>query len=169
MIENTHRKIARKIAEELNLVEKDKRLLELGSIDPDNWGQWHHHREREQTILEKIFSARKKFLERDDECYYDLGVALHFLEDCWTLSSRSRDRHTKYEYELDKVKIMNFEQLISNVRSATIPEKAINTYSRLIQNLRIVSQEGIEQWYDGIWQYGWNTSSLYSEPRVTIG
>ena len=100
------------------------------------------------------------------------GVALHFLEDCWTLNPRTRDRHTKYERELNKARLMDFRQLTSTIRSAAMPEKAINTYLRLVQTLRTISEKGIEQWYDGIWQYGYKELSFRTgriEPVVTIG
>lgn len=172
MLGKTHLRIADKIAEEFELGDKEKKLLELGSIDPDSWGKWPHHREKEQTIIENIFSARKKFLQEDDECFYDLGVSLHFLQDHWTLSPRTRDKHTKYEYELDKAKIVDFGQLIEIIQNEIMPEKAIKTYIKLAQTLSKISEKGIEQWYDGVWKYGLrdtkNTTS-FIEPVVTEG
>jgi hypothetical protein len=80
----THSRIARTIAKEFQLSSRYTKLFEKGSEEPDNWGDWPHHRGKESEIVVRILSSRKKVLERDNECFYDLGIASHYIQDAWT-------------------------------------------------------------------------------------
>ena len=87
------------IADKLKLNEREKALLITGSVSPDNWEDFPHHHGKESEITRNIINSRILFLKHDDEYAHCLGVALHYLQDRWTLSPRIKDKHTPYEYQ----------------------------------------------------------------------
>ena len=87
-------------------------------------------------MLQNIFNARIKFLNKDDECFSDLGTALHYLQDQWTLRPRTADKHTAYEYSIEKeIFLDDTPQLVNLIKSLAIPQKAIDAYLGLLQEL----------------------------------
>jgi hypothetical protein len=96
MLGSTHIKIAQKICEEMKKTEKrEVDLLINGSINPDSWANFPHHSGKDDEIAENILSARRLFLKGDDECFYRLGIALHYIADRWTLRPRMAEKHTE--------------------------------------------------------------------------
>jgi len=84
----------------LKLDERDAALLEEGSVLPDRMQEFPHHAGKEMDILNCLFRARDLFLKEDDECFYYLGIALHYVQDGWTSKPKVRDKHTKWEYDI---------------------------------------------------------------------
>lgn len=96
MLGETHKKIALKIGEVLKLGETETGILAAGSIYPDEWENFPQHKGKGKEIIQNIIDSKIQFMEGDDECYHKLGVALHYIQDRWTLSPRLRDKHTKW-------------------------------------------------------------------------
>jgi hypothetical protein len=62
MLEETHRRISRWIAKELKLTRHEALLLEAGSVNPDRWVFFPHHRGKEYDIARNILESRKLYL-----------------------------------------------------------------------------------------------------------
>ena len=140
MLEETHRKIAQKIAKELNLREREASLLETGSVNPDSWANFPHHHGKEAEIVRHILDARRLFLHGDDECYFRLGIALHYIQDRWTLRPRLRDKHTEWEVKIERAPILDDSQLAEFIKNALFPTKVEEAYLKFLEEIR----EGIE-------------------------
>jgi len=167
LLENSHRAIADAIGSELKLHVKEKNLLIVGSINPDSWGDFPHHTGKEYEILAKIFKARDLHLKNDDECFAELGNALHYLEDHWTLRPRTAEKHTEWEYSIDKSPLLDDDAFLNAIDEATMPQKAIDAYKKLADSLIKIKNEGLESWFDpswGIWhkRYEWMVESYVS-------
>jgi len=128
MIGETHRRIAQQIAKELHLSNREAGLLETGSINPDSWANFPHHHGKEFEIIKNILEARQLFLQGDDECYHRLGIALHYIEDRWTLRPRLGDKHTECEMQINKAPILNDSQLTEAIKKILLPTKAEEAY-----------------------------------------
>jgi len=144
----THGRIAQKISQNLRLGKREAGLLEIGSLNPDSWADFPHHRGKTFEIISNILDARGLFLD-DDECYSSLGVALHYIQDRWTLRPRLKDKHTKWEVQINMGEILEDYQSLENVTKQTLlPTKAEKAYISFLSKIR----EGIigveEEWTD---------------------
>ena len=160
MLKKTHIAIAKKISKDLELESKPTKLLINGSTAPDLWGNFPHHRRKEGDILRRIAKARIMFLQDDDEYYHELGIALHYLEDKWTLSPRVADEHTNYERENAKAPFTNDFFLSRFVHISEMPTKAINGYKKLLESLSKIKEEGINKVYNLSWSF-WDSRYKY--------
>jgi len=137
MLGKTHKAIARFTAQKLNLKKRETELLEIGSIRPDSWANFPHHKDKEYEIAVSIFDARKHFLQNDDECFHDLGIALHYIADRWTLRPRISEEHTEWERQIDSAmkndEIYSYPQLKEYVNTCTFPTKYTRRYRDLIE------------------------------------
>ncbi len=141
LLGETHKKIARQIA----LVEKfgtrEALLLESGSTAPDDWGNFPHHKEKNIEILQYLLQAKELYLAHDDESYYKLGVAFHYIQDKWTLSPRLKDKHTSWEMSINSQPFLDlpgFDILIKNPMkfNVVLPTRAEKEYQSLYKKLR---------------------------------
>src|SRR3989304_6960038 len=132
MLEKTHARIAREIAESLNLDSGDANLLESGSVKPDSFIPFPHHKGKDELILSNIFDARALFVENDDEAFVRLGEACHFLADKWTLRPRIDIKHLEWESEIESGSFENDEQFLEGLRKTSIPSKAKIFYEKLL-------------------------------------
>jgi len=135
MLEETHRRIAREIAKELNLAKREAGLLEAGSINPDSWANFPHHHGKEGEIVKNILEARKLFLQDDDECYHRLGIALHYIQDKWTLRPRTCDKHTAWEVAINSTQILDNSKLKETIKNILLPTKAEQAYLDFLEKL----------------------------------
>jgi len=135
MLIETHRRIAREIAKTLNLVERDARLLETGSVAPDRWENYPHHSEKETSIARWILEARKRFIDGDDECYHDLGIALHYIEDKWTTRLRPLDKHGQWEASINEQPIIDDWELREEISKTVLPTKVEQSYLKLLDDM----------------------------------
>lgn len=135
MLGSTHKKIAEKIAANLKLNERETRVLIKGSTLPDDWENFPHHKGKENEIISNISKARILFLDGDDECYNNLGIAFHYIQDRWTLSPRLRDKHTPWEIKVDSSAILETEKLTKAIKEILLPTKVEQSYLLLLNNL----------------------------------
>jgi hypothetical protein len=131
MLGETHAKLAREVAKELNLKESEAKLLEMGSKRPDSFEAFPHHKGKSRLILEKIIDARGLFLSGDDEAYVKLGEALHYIADGWTTRPRTSDAHTRWEVEINKCNIEKEPQFEKTILKSTIPTGSQEFYQGL--------------------------------------
>jgi len=136
MLEATHRRIAKEIAKALKLSEREANLLESGSVNPDSWANFPHHKGKNFETAENILKARELYLQDDDECYHALGIALHYIEDKWTLRPRLADKHTKWENEINSASLLDDEQLEEEIKKPLFPTKAEQAYLAFLEVLK---------------------------------
>jgi hypothetical protein len=146
MLRATHKLMAEKIAAELRLSEKNKQILVSGSLGPDSQADFPHQTGKNRKILYKIGKARVSFLENDDECYGEIGNALHYIQDKW-VSNLSGDNETTAIFE-DNL-------LLPNITQAEMQKEARTDYLKTASMLLTIKNSGIEVWFNhswGIWQ-----------------
>lgn len=147
MLGDTHRRIAKSIAGKLSLGKRESSLLESGSTNPDSWADFPHHRGKDEEIVRNIIEARKLYLENDDECYYTLGIAFHFIQDRWTMRPRMSDKHTAWERAIDLAEILDDSQLKDAIRNIPFPEKAEEAYLTFLEE----TEAGVTGVADDLW------------------
>jgi len=136
MIGETHRRIAKEIAKALNLNEREANLLEVGSVSPDSWADFPHHKGKDYEIIQGILKARRLFLQGDDECFSTLGNALHYIEDRWTMRPRLEDKHTRWEYMINSAPLLDDQQLEEQIKKTMFPTKAEQAYLVFLDALK---------------------------------
>jgi hypothetical protein len=137
MLGETHRYLAGEIGKSLKIEPKFCKLLEEGSVMPDYQETFPHHIGKDNEIERLLRSARMKFLKSDDECYYLLGMAFHYIQDKWTLRARTRDKHTQWEVLINQERVLGDEDLKEKIERATIPstfKKAYLTFIDILSN-----------------------------------
>ncbi|MCK4352175.1 hypothetical protein KAW65_02085 [candidate division WOR-3 bacterium] len=101
----SHLRIAGRISSVLNLSKIELSKLAKGSIVPDNWRDHPYHHNSEylnQRIEEKIIKARKFFLRGNKQCFFETGVALHYICDN-LIPATSYSVHLNIEEEIAKL------------------------------------------------------------------
>jgi hypothetical protein len=131
MLERTHARIARRIAQELNLSKEHGDLLESGSVRPDSYIAFPHHEGKDILIYADILDARALLLNNDDEAFVKLGEALHFIADKWTLKPRIDIKHLQYESDIESKDIQDNNQFIKEIQQSIIPSKSKEYYESL--------------------------------------
>ncbi len=94
-----HTRTAEKVLGVFHALHFDKYEKDLvnGAISPDNEDEKSHYVGREQTSLDYIKRARKKRLAYDTAgCFFQLGVAFHYIQDMWTGVGPGDDGHGLY-------------------------------------------------------------------------
>lgn len=132
MLERTHVRIAQEITKKLCIDQEPGNLLESGSIRPDSYIEFPHHKEQENLILGDILDARALYLNNDDEAFVKLGEACHFIADKWTLRPRTDDKHFQWESKIETCEIQKDTQFAKELREAVIPSKAKEFYEKLL-------------------------------------
>jgi hypothetical protein len=115
---------------------KYQHLLSNGSVAPDGWMDYPHHKEKEYEIISAIKEARQQYLDDDDECYHTLGVALHYIQDHITGAPKRNDLHADYEKSIDESEILSWDELHIKLDNATFPSKIIESYKNLFTKIR---------------------------------
>ncbi len=128
MLGETHRRLAYEIANELKLDREYAKLLSAGSMDPDGWVDFPHNHGKELLIIRNLLEARLMFLNDDDECYHNLGVALHYIEDRWTAHPRKDEKYSEWEKQIEKEQLQDDSNLKEYILNASIPEKTKKAY-----------------------------------------
>jgi hypothetical protein len=135
MIEETHIRLAKELSKVLSLDINQSKLLEKGCVYPDYQESFPHHIGKEKEIADLLRKARITFQNGDDECYFLLGMAFHFMQDKWTLRARSRDKHTKWEDMINKTDILDEEALVERIQDSPLPTKFKEAYIAFIDLL----------------------------------
>ena len=141
MLRATHKIIGEKIAAELRLSEKNTWSFVSGSLGPDSHGDFPHQMRKDRKTLAKIENARTLFLIEDDECYGEIGNALHYIQDKWV-------HDTKLE---ETVSIVEDSLFLQAIAQSTMTEKAIKDYLKIANALLTIKNNGIESWFNHSW------------------
>ncbi len=110
-------------------------------MGPDSHGDFPHQTGKNQKILYKIDTARTLFLQNDDECYGELGNALHYIQDKWTRNDITEETTS----------IVDDNLLLQSITKSTMPKKAIEEYLKQANALLTIKNTGIESWFNQSW------------------
>jgi hypothetical protein len=122
MMWTTHRRIAKEVMNRLGLLPlpsvEYQRLMD-GVVDPDNWNNSPHHIHRphenkHHEIIKHLELARRYFLGNDmPNSYYNLGVALHYIQDSFTSHTISEQAHISWEKRIEESPpVSNIKEII---------------------------------------------------------
>jgi hypothetical protein len=135
MMEETHRRLARELGNALELEGPQIELVEYGSVLPDfELGEEHsfphHDDKRDNTfrIRKYLSQARETFLKGNDECYVQLGIACHYIQDVWVAKPGGGPKHSKWEREINGARILDRSKFEKAIRSAPIPNNTKDGY-----------------------------------------
>ncbi len=88
--------------------EKD---LVNGIISPDNEDEKTHYVGREQTALDYVKHARERRLAYDTGgCFFQLGVAFHYIQDMWTGVGPDTEGHGAYLDLINRCDILDVHE-----------------------------------------------------------
>lgn len=134
LLGKTHSRISYRISKDLGVTQRrHQSLFAKGSTDPDSWAQFPHHYGKEHEIEENTLRARERFVSNDDSWLYYLGVALHYVQDKWTLRPRMSDKHTEWENRIEQASILEDAGFREYLKDAPLPSKAVNAYLRILE------------------------------------
>jgi len=105
MLWKTHIRIANEVLYRLGLSKStpEANHLREGSIAPDKWKDYPHHEGKSEDIKFRLLNSREFYLKNNlSKAYFNLGVALHYIQDGFTtLTSRSR-HHNRWEHQIEQ-------------------------------------------------------------------
>jgi len=117
MLWKTHIRIANEILFRLRLPKSSPEANQLreGSIAPDKWKNYPHHEGKSEEIKNRLLTSRKHYLKNNlNKAYFELGVALHYIQDGFTtLTSRSK-HHSRWEQQIEQSYFSNDLRYIVN-------------------------------------------------------
>ena len=113
MMWKAHTRTAERILNVFGAMHFDKYEQDLinGIISPDNEDDKNHYIGREQTAIEYLLRARKKRLAYDTPaCFFNLGVAFHYIQDMWTGLGPDTDDHKLYLAMINRCDILDIHE-----------------------------------------------------------
>jgi len=105
----THIRISFEVLRRLGiyLSDEDYQSYKKGILAPDTWDErdFPHHYGKSKRIREFLMASRGHFLQNDRRnAFYDLGVALHYIQDSYTsMPSRPLELHQIWEEDMEDV------------------------------------------------------------------
>jgi hypothetical protein len=108
----THISIAKALFRKLGLPKEYEKIFVKAIVEPDNWRRRDprrkHHYLQYNTVLEYIKQARRAYINGDtSKCLWCLGIALHFIQDAFIPSPRTkrlREIHERLERKMESYK-----------------------------------------------------------------
>jgi hypothetical protein len=142
MLWKTHIRISNEVLRRLNInLPSDvySRFKE-GLLAPDQWQDYPHHYGKSGAIQYNLQRARQYFLQNSQqEAFYYLGVALHYIQDAYTSiisynSPHNQEWHHNYEQSIEDADfVFNVENTIHNFFQDN--EYQLNRYSNIANQL----------------------------------
>ena len=103
---------------------------------PDQWDSFPHNKGKRLRIIENIVKSRILFLEGNVESFSCLGIALHYIQDRWTLNPRTGSDYTTWELQENIAKILGESKLEDSIRALRLPSKTEQDYLVLLDKIR---------------------------------
>lgn len=133
----THNLIAENIARELHLDKRSKDLLTRGSLAPDILRDHPHHTGNEYNIISHLANAVRYFQEGNDECYVELGKAMHCIQDRWVSRREPLHVHSGWEQRINESPILNYKALIQHIKTCPFPLGVKEYYEKLVVKISL--------------------------------
>lgn len=134
----SHLRIAEWVGSSLGFSKEDISKLAEGSITPDKWqdhSRHHNHEYLDKTIRARILKARRLFLKNSQKCFFETGVALHYIADR-LIPIVSYSAHLNIEEEIAKMSAPKKEK-----RHSPSVKKYLDKIKEAIQDLKIKDEE----------------------------
>jgi hypothetical protein len=103
-----------------------------------------HNKGKKFQIVECIIKSRIFFLEGDARCFEYLGSALHYIQDRWTLFSRTESDYTSWELQLNIESILDDLRLENRIGVLNLPPVIEQSYLSFLQKIKN-GVEGLEE------------------------
>lgn len=88
---------------DISLNPQTEKKFKDGVIAPDQWKDYPHHHGKTQKIKQYLVASRRCFLEDDyPTSFFNLGVALHYIQDSHTSFASFYPKHHSWEQSIDK-------------------------------------------------------------------
>jgi hypothetical protein len=123
MLWKTHIRISNEVLRRLDInlpIDVYSRFKE-GLLVPDQWQDYPHHYGKSSVIQNNLLHARQYFLQNNQqEVFYYLGVALHYIQDAYTSiisynNPHNQEWHHNYEQSIEDADfVFNVENIIHN-------------------------------------------------------
>ncbi len=113
----------------------EAKALETGSASPDEWNSFPHNKGKRLQIIENIVKSRILFLEGNVESFSSLGIALHYIQDRWTLNPRTGSDYTTWELQENIANILGESKLEEAIRVLYLPPKTEKDYLVLLDKI----------------------------------
>lgn len=134
MLWKTHIRICKKVLHELRVAPSSLEASRLrdGVVDPDKWrgNRESHHYGKSDEIRRYTLGARRLYLQSDLlNAFYNLGVALHYIQDSYTSfpSSFSPLKHQNWEQQIEDLEDYGFVDDLESTIQYTLKN---NTFQR---------------------------------------
>ncbi len=108
-----HTRTAEKVLGVFSALHFDKYEKDLvnGVISPDNEDTRSHYVGREQTALDYVGRARERRLAYDTAgCFFQLGVAFHYIQDMWTGVGPDCEGHEVYLDLINRCELLDVHE-----------------------------------------------------------
>ena len=105
MLWKTHIRLSYKVFDKLgiSLSSQEEKNLKDGVIAPDKWKDYPHHYGTSQKIRKYLTEARRNYLQNNlSRAYFNLGVALHYIQDGYTSLSSKSPKHQSWEKQISE-------------------------------------------------------------------
>jgi hypothetical protein len=116
MRKEVHVQIAKELFKKLNLPKNYEKVFIRAVVEPDRWRRRHprykHHYLQYYTILDYVKRAREAYINGYIQaCLQNLGIALHFIQDAFIPSPRTRELRKSHQHLEGKVASFKGETL----------------------------------------------------------
>ena len=148
---DSHYAIADQLYEELirPIFPQYHKEIRDGSVYPDKQKySLPHHFDREDDIENYIGKARSLRLKgKPGQAIFNLGIALHYLQDKWTAVNGSHEKHELYETLLTKCTIQPWETDLS-IHYPILSDGAFEEFNKLFTycDQKPVNHENLAQY-----------------------
>jgi len=121
MLWKTHIRITKEVMVRLgiHLTNEEFSKLKEGVITPDKGRDYPHQYGKSEKIKDYLNKARASYLQNDlPSTYFNLGVALHYIQDSYTTYPSSLPKHQEWEEWIENSYLgSSFEAIQSTVRN----------------------------------------------------
>jgi len=110
MLWKTHLRISFEIMRILDISLSDdvSQSFKNGILAPDRWQDYPHHYGKSDRIKAYLMKSRGFFLKDDfPNAFYNLGVALHYIQDSYTSMASSYPKHNSWEESIEYADFTN--------------------------------------------------------------
>lgn len=104
MLWKTHLRISFEVLRRLgtSLTPEVSQKFRDGIVAPDKWKDYPHHHGKSEQIKQRLMKSRGYFLQEDfQRAFFNLGVALHYIQDSHTSFASFYPKHHSWEESIE--------------------------------------------------------------------
>lgn len=110
MLWKTHLRISLEVLKRLGISLSSElfQTFKTGILTPDQLKDWPHHYGQSKNIKEHLVRSRGFFLQDDyPNAFFNLGVALHYIQDSYTSMASFYPKHQSWEEDIEYANFTN--------------------------------------------------------------